>query len=186
MIARNARTILAVLALCGCASSPGASPGGGLLPGEPRVKVYGDQVYYNLTPESHSSSGVVAAPAERVWPLLAEVYRELGIPVTTADPAARMVGNPKFTARGRVGRVSMPELVDCGTEISGPRALTHRITFHIATTLEPADADQVTVQTTISASARSVDGSSGRPQPCTTTGVLERQIVERLRGKLAA
>ncbi len=135
------------------------------------------------------ASVTVAAPPERVWPLLPGVYQKLGIPVGANDPATRMLGNRQVTVTsGKLGGQPMSTYLNCGSaEYGGFAANAYRVNMSIASLVRPAATGQSEVQTLIEASATNVRSSQSRAaRPCTSTGALERRIAAEVRTQLAS
>ncbi|HEX2091150.1 MAG TPA: hypothetical protein VHG28_02065 [Longimicrobiaceae bacterium] len=176
-----------LLALLAASCAP-PSPSTGTAPRGPTpiLEETSTGLSYRLNNDTEAVVYRVDAPVDHVWALLPEVYRELGIPEGTRDPAARVYGNRRAPV-ARVGGERVSAFLRCGNEEgAGPSAVT-RFRVHLAalTSLEPVG-DRTRVTTEVAGSATPIEGTSTGPVLCVSTGVLEKRIVELLTARLAA
>lgn len=172
--------MLGVLAGCASGAAPERRASATASPTAPPFTLQGNAYYIDLPPEPSVSSVRVAGTPERLFPLLAAVYEELGIPVATVQPRSYLLGNPQFRARQRVGGMRMSSIVDCGKSIVGVSADTRPVTLSVHTQLKAAGADSVVVETTLYGTAQVSEGVDTNPLNCSSRGGLEQHIAERL------
>lgn len=170
-------TCILVLPLVACASSPNDGRSR-----EDLVTVGSQDGRTIILPIQHDDfvgGGVVEAPREAVWSVLPIVYEELGLPVPAADRSIWTVAVQNHTTSRRIGSARMSELIDCGMEVTGAQADSHRIRLSVRTWLEPA-AEGTKVVTRVQANASAVDGRAGS-FACSSRGELETRIANALR-----
>ncbi len=139
----------------------------------------------DMTVTSGPNVGIVtvAAPFDKVWKELIEVYKALGIEASTVDMAGRTIGNPSFKARRRLGNVPMTKYIDCGTTQGTQSAETYELLLTIHSQLHSPTPNNTTVTTTFSSMGRPVNISS-EYRTCTSTNALEQAIADLLRVRL--
>ncbi|HEX2167328.1 MAG TPA: hypothetical protein VHG09_08885 [Longimicrobiales bacterium] len=123
------------------------------------------------------------ASREAIWLLLPEVYEEVGLPEPAMDQSTWTVAVQDHVAMRRIGSERMSQLLECGRDMTGAHADTHRIRLNVRTWLT-GNAPATEVHTRVEATATSVEGRAGTIT-CTTRGVLEQRIAEALRTRLA-
>jgi hypothetical protein len=168
----------ASLLLAGCSPAATTTSGDRSTMRAPSVnesEEYTDGTEINIRAEAFAIRNKVPAPPARVFAALAEVYRELGIPVAGSDPATMTLGNNNFTATRRLGGTRLTQFFDCGNQRGIPNAESYTIRMDIRSTVLP-DPDGSAVSTTIQAAARSNDGTSSQPVACRTLTKLEERI----------
>jgi len=126
---------------------------------------------------SWRQTSVLGAPISAAWQVLAEVYDELGIPVTESDPVAHQLGNAGYRARRIEGR-RLSRYLECGFRIGIPNADVFDVTLRVVTRLTPV-ADSTRVFTTVDATGKP-RGEAGSRVHCGSRGSLELRIVELL------
>lgn len=171
---------LALLAaLAGCATGTGAAAGPGTAD-----NVHNTQLSLNMTVyrEPGRATHALPAPVERVRTHVAVVYQEMGIPVTSTDPAAKVVvaaGQRLRTVDGR----RIGAFFDCGGGF-GNAASAYQVIVTARTELVADAAGGSVARTAVEASARAP--ASGTRVSCNSTGLLERTIGERLAARTAS
>ena len=171
------RVVLVVsLALCACAGSPSSeqvakqpmifqSPETGVLAAErPR----------SVALETPASPNV-AATAVRL------VYQQLDVPVKVDNPTTHQIGNASFYKTRTFAGKQMPELVNCGSSMTGPKAASYRIYMSLLTDVVPDGHGGTKLQTLFVSWAQDMSGGSTDPVPCSSTGKLELLINERIK-----
>jgi hypothetical protein len=171
---------LGVLAGCASGGAPERRASSTASPAAPPFSQQGNAYYIDLPPEPAVNSTRVAGTPERLFPRLAAVYEELGIPLATVQPRTYVLGNPQFRTRQRVGEMRMSSIVDCGKSIIGVSADTRPVTLSVHTQLKADGADNVVVETTLYGTAQVSEGVDSPPLNCSSRGALERHIAERL------
>ncbi len=172
------------LLLAACAhGQPGPAQNRPVLP--PAVISSGTEVEVRTVHDDPTHSMDVTADVQTVWPLLLQAYQQLGIPVRQLDAARHVVESENFVAKRELVNGSMVDAFDCGSGISGPRALTHRITVEAISELVPADAGKTTIATRLRATASSNEGTSVNSIACTSRGRIENRIAVLVAEQLA-
>jgi hypothetical protein len=168
----------ASVALAACASAPSAN----VRPtAHDRIIVTSDPAGtvadMSLVRPDRVGSFLVPLPAARLWPLLPAAFAELGMPEPATD-VDRMAAAVQGHTLGRVlGDARLADLFDCGADMAGRIADTHRLRIDVETWLG-AVGGSTAVHTRAEAVALSPE-RSGRI-PCATTGLLERRIADTL------
>lgn len=122
------------------------------------------------------------ATREAVFRLLPDVYEELAMPPPAADSRVWAVAIQDFRTMRSFAGERMSNLIDCGMDMNGQIADTHRIRMSVRTWLE-REAGGTKVRTRVEATASSVEGRPGS-FPCTSRGRLEHLIAERLSSRI--
>ena len=131
----------------------------------------------NLTPGPSSASATIHAPAARVWPLVPSAFSLLSIPVTRVDTVNRIIhGN--ITARREFAGRPMDALVDCGSSLTGPNAMSYTVNIRLGTQVGGPTPETATLRTVVDASGTSSGGTTVR---CSSTGGLENEILARIK-----
>jgi hypothetical protein len=166
--------LLGLLAGCGTTQSRTGLRDGSLVPR--RIVADGSGVLIDLPAEVSVNTTELPGTPQRIFPLVAAAYDELGIPIETLQTASFMLGNTSFRARRSIGGIDMTRIVDCGSTNTGQRAASNTITFNIITQVRAVDPSKVAIETSLTAIARSIDGASSNPVNCSTLGALEQRI----------
>lgn len=117
--------------------------------------------------------------ADDVWGALPAVFAGLSIPIEERDVSARLVGNPSFKARRRLGDVPLGRYLDCGTTQGGPSADTYEIVMSVLTRVQAVGTDSAVVTTVVDGRGRPVAFSADYVS-CGTRGELEKRFFDRL------
>jgi hypothetical protein len=149
---------------------------------ETAQSINGTNVRIERTDDARSRTENVDAPAERVWPLVAQVYAELRLPDAAVDSAGRVVAVSGERLR-RIGGRSISSYFECGARY-GNSASEYDVYVSVSTRVL-ADGGITRVRTTVSAHARGA-GANATTLVCNGNGALEALIAERIRGRLAA
>jgi hypothetical protein len=119
---------------------------------------------------------LLAVETDSVWRVLPEVYERLAIPVTTLDPAQRLIGNRGYGAR-HLEDNPLSRYLDCGRGMGPAYADHYSVTLLVITRLSPATGGSTIIETTIDGSAKPRD-VGGSPQHCVSKGRLELRVAE--------
>lgn len=172
---------IALLAAAACAPTATSTASGGAGNGPARILTSGSGVDFVLDESAPLKPHAVPAAPHLVFAALPEVYRVLGVPPGTSDPAGRVFGNQRFTARRELGGQPLSRYLACGHTATGaPIADSYRVQLSLLTTVQPGQGGGSLVQTQVGASAQSVEGSSSNRVQCATTGALELRIARML------
>jgi hypothetical protein len=141
---------------------------------------------------------VIEAPAEGVWPLLAEVYAALGLDVTTSDAEAHVVASTRAhnvwapwigPQEAPYARCTGPRLLRSLAAVASSKPVPVSVpTGYIVVTVESElvpDETRTRLRTRVILSPVSLSGAAGHEEPyCVSTGRLESGIAEALRERL--
>lgn len=119
-----------------------------------------------------------------VWVAVQKVYADLEIPIATANPASRQIGNNSFYRTRQFAGEQMATLVDCGSGMTGPKAASYRIYMSVLTDVLPDGKGGTRVQTTFVSTGQDMSGSSSDRIPCASSGRLEGKILDRVKAAL--
>ncbi|MHB1223031.1 MAG: hypothetical protein ACYC2G_03135 [Gemmatimonadaceae bacterium] len=173
---RSSSVMLMCVVLMGCAN-------GGRRTSEPhleqttRLQSREGTVELRTTRSDPSNEFMIAGTVDGLWRALPVVYAQLEVPVTMRVPAERAMGNRAFRARGRLGGTRLSRYLDCGNRMGLSNADSYEVIFRLETRVLDAVGDSTRLVTVVEGTARPVD-VSGNPIACSTTGRLERRIVE--------
>lgn len=174
------RTALSFLALATLAACAPAGSGAGTPSGPSRVMSSGAGVDIKIGEDGGVARTVKATP-DQVWAALPGVYEAVGITGGAADPAARVFGNRRVTARRSLGDRPLSRYLNCGRTSSGhPAADVYRVQLSVTTSVRPAADGGSQVQTEVTGSGQDIAGTSTDPVRCASTGALEERIARLL------
>jgi hypothetical protein len=125
--------------------------------------------------------GVIAGPPDSVWRAVRAMLADVGIPIKLDDRADGVIGNERFRAVRRLGKVPLSRLFSCGEGLTGPNADAYHVFIRFVVRLAPVPTAART-RFEMRVYAEAVDVPGGRPErlPCTTSGRLELTLVDRL------
>lgn len=171
-------TLLMASALVACApASSSIAPG----PEPPaRIEATSTGVEVRLDADERVVGGVVPRSVDDAWDAVIAVYGQLGFPIEVRDRNRRAIATELFRAPRRILDRRLRSYMDCGQSLTGPRVDMWRVSARLMTELEPTS-DGTAVRSRLTASARPRDGSSTSPVPCTSSGELEREILQWVR-----
>lgn len=169
-------SLLALLAACGPAVY---SPGAGPAEPNPRIVETSTGLEVHVRNDEAAVTGTVDAPLERVWAVLPEVYRDLGIPAGVLDADSHAFGNQRVSVT-RVGGERVGAFVRCGNEGAGPSAANgYRTRLSVVTALQ-RDGGKTTVATRVGGTGSPVEGTSTEAVACVSNGRLEERIARMI------
>jgi hypothetical protein len=182
--------LLLTLSACASGSAPGtAAAPKPAPPDNPNVRraIMSDNagVLYSDAPLDQVRT-IAAAPAA-VLNATRQVFAGFMIPVTLDDPATKRVGNADFyRSREFMGR-RMVELVDCGGGITGPNALTYRITMSLIVRVKDAPNGASSVSVQLLATGKDLAGGSSSDRiPCGSSGRIEQRLLDEIEKRVKA
>lgn len=194
MAAMRPIVVASLLALCACGpvSPPSSGPAGEPDPSatpEASTQIIGsgDGFHVSTANTSRTVTHEIAAPVDRVWQVLPDVYRELGI-TANADAPTRTVSSPSANYTRRMFGEQATRFFDCGRgQFSIDIASTHTLSLTLHTTVQPgATGESARLETVANAYARNNDGANSTMTQCHSKGLLEGLIALRVREKMAA
>ncbi len=182
---RTLPAVLAALLLMGCASA--GSQGGGLAPppeAPGSIQAYASETNVRVASDRNVVSANVLATPAAAWKALAEVYKDIGVPVTQQDPSRHILGNPRFVVRRQFLGQRVSNFVSCGDDMMGPIANRASIVLNVRSAVV-ADADgQARVDVLLGAVEGTTEGTSTSGGVCHSTQRLEHDILKRVQLKL--
>jgi hypothetical protein len=137
-----------------------------------------------LTDRPRASLITVSAPASNVWLAVKAVYAEMEIPLTVDNQAAHQLGNQNFFKTRVLAGQQMPQFVDCGSGMTGPKSLSYRIYISLLTQVTPNPNGTTTVQTTFVPMGQDVSAGSSDRIPCGSTGRFEQLFLDKVKAVL--
>ncbi|MBW3573223.1 MAG: hypothetical protein KY467_19170 [Gemmatimonadetes bacterium] len=175
---------LLALSACATAGAPG-SDGANEVPTQ--VINTGDAIHVSTSAESRLLTHDITAPVDRVWQVLPDVYRELGVQAN-ADAAMRTVSTPSVSFTRRMFGEPATRFVDCGRGQFGTEvAATYTIHLTVRTTVQPGATPSTSrLESQVQAYARNNDGANALASQCRSKGLLEGLIALRVLEKLGA
>ena len=122
---------------------------------------------------------LVPAPASTVRLAIKKMLTELDIPITVDDAKYDVYGNNDFQKIHRIGNKPMSDFLDCGVTAMGARTATNRMYISLITVVDSMRPNSTRIRSTVEASARDLSAaSSSRPLHCSSTGKLERMLID--------
>ncbi|HEX8431367.1 MAG TPA: hypothetical protein VF625_08775 [Longimicrobium sp.] len=110
-----------------------------------------------------------------VWTALAEVYRELGLPISRADREQLQIATEGQRVSRRLAGTQLSRWVDCGRSPAGtPSADLYSVSLTVITTVTATETGSI-IETRIGGSARDPNRNAP-PVSCSSTGQLEERI----------
>ena len=178
------KKLIVLLLLAGCAGSPKNLNKIGELEMKEST-AYADESGYTLGVIRHDPTVDIyywetelTANLVQIWDLLPVVYYELGIPMEMNKPSVKVRGSLFFETK-RIGGKRLGAYLDCGIDVTGPIANSHKVHLGVFTKLEEVHDKRTRVITQISSWAQR-QYVSANMMPCRSKGVLERLIAERV------
>jgi hypothetical protein len=171
------RSFALLLLLCGCAAAgtpeDTASKPSAIFTSAERGTL--------MTDAPRPTAGTIAATPAAVWIVVKKVYADLEIPLTVDNAAAHQIGNTTFFKMRQMAGRPMPDFVNCGSGVDGPKAATYRVFMSLLTSVSPDGNGGTTIQTTFAASALDIMGGAASDRiQCGSTGQLEYLITDRI------
>lgn len=183
---RSIACLLLAVAVTACASSRSgpASGGGTMETGVATMAASGGQMFdIRIVEEISVSSDPIVGAVGEAWRVLPDVHREIGIPIGTRNPRAHLVGNEGFEVHRELGDTRLSNYLQCGRSNSGANADHYRVRMTVLSQLVE-DVEAGTVLSTHVRATATRRGVSGHAVRCSTTGRLEREIMEAVQLRL--
>lgn len=169
-------------ALAGCASGSAGSPGSPTME-TVRVASGTGTMTTTMHPTINANGATIAFPLDQTWAALRFVYDSLAIPVATFDQSNHVIGNVEMRLRRRLGSVGLSQYINCGNTQGTPSAETYDIRMSVLTQAQATSAGSTSVLTTVEARGKPIT-MSGEYTLCSSTGVLERRVVDLVAARL--
>jgi hypothetical protein len=117
----------------------------------------------------------VAVPMAEAWTRLSKAYADLGIPLTSVNPGAHVLGNEGLKRTHTLGNTRLSTMLECGTGGGGANADAYSINMSVISRLQAISDSTTEIATLVQATASPM--SFGNPAvECSTTGSLEEKI----------
>ena len=175
-----------IVLLGGCAS--GAPLNGGISSG-PAINAGGTHNGDALSTVAQfkvAQRATVQVPIADAWARLSKAYSDLGIPLTTVQPDAHVLGNEGMKRSHTLASQRISQFLDCGSGGSGSaNADVYSINMSVVSRLTPTSENSTEVATLIQATATPMTFGTA-PVVCSTTGSLEARIASMVGGNAPA
>ena len=175
--------------LVGCASVGGAPTPAGSGPGTvvetTRVSIAGSTqtlVDQTVTSTKFVSSNTLSKPLADVWGAVPDIWASLGLTIDGISQKDHRITSGIIRAHRELGKVSLSRYVDCGRSTLGYNADSYFVQLKVETVVSGVDG-AVIVQSALQATGEGT-GNGGQTMRCSSTGVLENRIAERLAARL--
>lgn len=188
------RLLVAAILLSACAtggSTTGGNTSGGSTSGaaagsRPATETVRLGRLGSLTMSNTPTADVSRIPysVDAVWRIMPSVFDSLGVPVATIDPAGRVIGNPGYKTRQRLGKAPLSRYLDCGNTQIGPNADSYDVFLTVLTTVRAEGEAGASLSTIVEAKARPVTYNQAYSN-CSTKGGIERRIADLVTARLA-
>lgn len=175
------RRMLLILGLTACASA--GQPSDDTTPKQ-AVVFASSETGVMMADRPHATIATIAAPPASVWLAVKKVYADWDIPVTVENPPGHQIGNENFWKMRNIGGKPMTTFVDCGSGMTGPKAMTYRIYMSLLTSVVSDGKGGTTLQATFVPMGQDVSGGSSDRIPCGTTGRLEQLMIDQVNATL--
>lgn len=183
--ARPLVPLLVLALLPACASSGSDLPSSG--PTEVNTQLQTDygarSISLRTVEDIYVREDTLARGGEELLRHLAATYDEMGIPINTVNPEARLLGAEEVRLRGDLGGRPLSRYLRCGTSITGANADQYEVYLTVVTQVESLDDGRTAVYTHAKGFAVQ-GGRAGNDIRCATRGRLEREIFEHLERKV--
>lgn len=179
-------SFLGIVILAGCASS--SAPLNGGVSSGPSIQESNAQSGDRMATVPQfkvAQRANVQVPIADAWTRLSKAYADLGIPLTTVQPDAHILGNEGMKRSHTLADKRMSQFLDCGSGGSGSaNADVYSINMSIVSRLS-STSDGTEVATLIQATATPMAFGTA-PVVCSTTGSLEARIASMVGGTAPA
>ena len=175
--------LLGLAGTAACASS--GTSGSGLPTPSDRIVATDNHGTYRTTQAPNEKVAIPVAPS-RAFEAVKAVYGELGIPLGVNEPATGRVGNADFWRTRKLGNEPISTYLSCGDSFAGAAADNYRIYISVISQVHPDGKGETDLETSFTAQARNMEGTTSDRVACGTTGRLEELIRQRLIEKLNA
>ena len=170
--------LLAFATLLGCSATQTDTDSSLEAPPQPppMIETRGNGYVFRLSGDQGVAVATIEGGQADVFQALVQAYDQLEIEIGAVDPARRVLQSEKIRTSRRYAGERMSELFHCGRTLVGDRADTWRLEIEITSQVRSEGRTSSTLSTRATAFARTMDGTSTNPVPCTTRGILEERI----------
>ncbi|MGE0439973.1 MAG: hypothetical protein AB7L66_03330 [Gemmatimonadales bacterium] len=131
---------------------------------------------YTVALDTLGASGIVGAPAARVWQAVHQVLPEFGIDINFREPETLRVGGCYQKVRTRLGKELLSALLDCGDSRGVPNADRYEIGLTVLATVEPTGPTTSQLHIFVLGVGLDASGAASNRLWCYSKGVLEERI----------
>ena len=166
-----------LLLLAGCASGgqmPAAAGPGVEAPRPVEIGAPDESYSLSVRREANIASATLAAPGDTLWPMLVLVFEEVGLPVTTSDPANRLLLSSSGKRTTSIDNQRVSRFFECPATGYGNSAQGQDTYISVQAQLLPANAAKTELRIQTQASVV----LNGTRVQCRTTARLEQRIAE--------
>ncbi len=139
-----------------------------------------------ITMDTIGKAVQIAAPYGRTYTAVKAVFETLKIPTEIRDSIGGVVGTLKYMRERTAAGGQLSRIIECGDGITGPNADAFRVHLAVVARIVPLPNDVTRLTVALAAGATNVSGNAWDPIRCGTRGVLEYQMVEKVRALLGA
>lgn len=118
----------------------------------------------------------VKAPPGKVFTAATLVLQNYKIPIDVSDSASGMLGAAKLTRSRNLAGQALSRFLECGSNMTGPRADSHRVQMPLLLFIDPGDEGTTKLRIALVGSAQDNSGTSNSPVMCGSTGGLENML----------
>jgi hypothetical protein len=173
-------SLAALALLAGCSSTQSAlAPGA--TPSQTVVNSPGTLGSVTISRNDAIVSATLAAPPATVWPLVAQAFTDIGIPVDQVDQSARAASATNQRVRRLAGK-GLASYFNCAGPF-GNAANRDDVFLTLRTQVVPGQGDGSTLRISASAVARS-STSANTVTDCSSNGELEKLITQKVTERL--
>src|SRR5262249_14697882 len=136
-----------------------------------------------LDGDKGTMAGTVNGPADSAYRVLRNFVKGLDLAVKSADdnPANNEFMVRRFKLVHQLGRERISKYFSCGDGMTGPNADNWYVYLTIATALAPTGPRKSRLQMALTAEAIDVPGGRNERVACSSTGLLEQEMVGQLK-----
>jgi hypothetical protein len=116
-----------------------------------------------------------------VWSAAAKVFYDLKISTDLRDSVTGVVGVTTLRRSSFFADQPMSKLFSCGSDMTGPRADSHRINIVLVAIVTPLTPEKTELGVGFIGSALDVRGSSSNPVACAPTGKMEALFADKVK-----
>lgn len=178
----------ALVALAGCASTTPSPVKDGTVQTPVRLGGggFGNAEVRTTTTTTTETARVDGAP-EKAYEALLGAFAVLTITPNNLSPSTFTVAAVDTRVRRRLGREPLSLFLNCGENMqTGPNADTYDVVLSVQSRVVPVpgEAARSTLATVVTATARPTV-SSGNTLTCSSTGMIERRLVQNVQAQLS-
>ncbi|MEP7347298.1 MAG: hypothetical protein ABI877_18655 [Gemmatimonadaceae bacterium] len=117
----------------------------------------------------------------RTYTAVKAVFESLKIPMEIRDSVGGVVGTLKYMRERTFAGGQLSRYIDCGDGVTGPNADAFRIHLAIVARMVPLPNERTNLTIALAAGGTNVSGNAWDPVRCPTRGILEYQMMQKVR-----